>query len=95
MQNDLAVKPQDIVTIKYYIINNKRRLEETSNQFKIYSVTQINEKLYDKSLMPDYPGFKDAESCREWDPSIPIDLDKIRDKDEKYWDQFGGLPKVI
>ena len=45
--------------------------------------------------MPLFPGLHDAESCRSWDTGIPIDLDKIRDKDEDYWFDYRGTPKAF
>ena len=45
--------------------------------------------------MPDLPGLSDSENCRDWDPSLPIDLDRIRDKDETYWDNHRGTPKAF
>jgi hypothetical protein len=49
----------------------------------------------DPTLMPDYPGLTEADSCGDWDSGIPIDLKKIRDKDEAYWDKYKGTPKAF
>jgi ABC-type antimicrobial peptide transport system permease subunit len=45
--------------------------------------------------MPEIPGLSDAGNCRDWETSIPIDLEKIRDKDEDYWKHFRGTPKAF
>jgi len=49
----------------------------------------------DPTLMPDYPGLTEAHSCGDWDSGIPIDLKKIQDRDEDYWDQYKGTPKAF
>jgi ABC-type antimicrobial peptide transport system permease subunit len=49
----------------------------------------------DRELMPMFPGLSDVENCRDWEPGIPIDLDKIRKKDEEYWDLYRGTPKAF
>jgi len=36
-----------------------------------------------------------AGSCSDWDAGVPIDLEAIRDKDEKYWDDYRGTPKAF
>ncbi|MHC4215610.1 MAG: ABC transporter permease, partial [Planctomycetota bacterium] len=46
-------------------------------------------------LMPDFPGLADQTNCRDWKPGIPIDAEKIRDKDEDYWDRHRGRPKAF
>lgn len=45
--------------------------------------------------MPLFPGLADAGSCFEWEAGVPIDLDKIRPKDEQYWNDFRGTPKAL
>ncbi|MHC5029221.1 MAG: FtsX-like permease family protein, partial [Planctomycetota bacterium] len=45
--------------------------------------------------MPDYPGIAESDHCRDWEPGIPIDLDRIRDEDEAYWDDHRGTPKAF
>ncbi|MHC4705977.1 MAG: ABC transporter permease, partial [Planctomycetota bacterium] len=37
----------------------------------------------------------DVDNCRDWEPGIPIDLDKIRKRDEDYWHQYRGTPKAF
>ena len=38
----------------------------------------------DRELMPVFPGLSNLEICRDWEPCIPIDVSKIRGKDEEY-----------
>ena len=45
--------------------------------------------------MPEFPGLADVDNCRDWKPGIPINLDSIRPKDEKYWDDYRGTPKAF
>ena len=49
----------------------------------------------DPSLMPAFPGLADTENCRDWEPGIPIEVDRIRDIDEEYWDEHRGTPKAF
>jgi ABC-type antimicrobial peptide transport system permease subunit len=45
--------------------------------------------------MPDFPGISNAENCRDWEPGFPIDLERIRPKDEEYWEKYRGTPKAF
>ncbi len=49
----------------------------------------------DPSRVPHLPGLSDAGHCREWEAGVPINLNAIRDKDEKYWEDFKGTPKAF
>jgi ABC-type antimicrobial peptide transport system permease subunit len=37
----------------------------------------------------------DAVSCKDWNPSIPIDRSRIRPEDEEYWEKYRGTPKAV
>jgi putative ABC transport system permease protein len=37
----------------------------------------------------------DAGSCSDWETGAPVNLDKIRDKDEQYWNTYRGTPKAF
>ena len=32
---------------------------------------------------------------RDWEPGLPLDLTRIRDKDDEYWESFKGTPKAF
>ena len=49
----------------------------------------------DATLTPDYPGISDAADITSWDPPFPVDLNRVRKKDEDYWDQYRAAPKAI
>lgn len=93
--DDLQASIGDKIIIDYYIIGSGRDIVQQSTQFTLYSVVPMQGRALDKNLVPQFPGLVDAENCRDWDPGIPIDLDKIRKKDEDYWDSFRGTPKAF
>ncbi|MCW8134026.1 MAG: FtsX-like permease family protein, partial [Planctomycetota bacterium] len=95
LAEDLGAKPGDKIAVKYYVMGPMRRLEERTQAFTVRSVTPLEGAAADRELMPDFPGLKDAENCREWDPGFKIDTDRIRDKDQKYWDEHKGTPKAF
>jgi putative ABC transport system permease protein len=95
LADDLGAGPGDRITLTYYILGPSRSLVEESSDFRVKSVVPIRGIYADRGLMPDFPGLSDEENCRDWDPGIPIDLDRIRDADEDYWDEYHGTPKVF
>ena len=91
---DLKSSVGDQITIAYYVIGPMRQLIEKTAEFRIKSIVPVAGIYADRDLMPDFPGLAGEENCRDWDPGIPIDFDKIRDKDEEYWDLYRGTPKA-
>ena len=95
LADDLGVKEGDIIEADYFVVSSMRRLEEQTSKFRVRAVIPIEGLAANSGFMPDFPGLADANNCRDWKPGIPIDLKKIRDKDEDYWDRFRGTPKAF
>jgi putative ABC transport system permease protein len=93
--DDLKAVPGDTLTMAYYEIGPLRQLEEKSVQLVVKSIVPIEGEWADGDLMPHLPGMSDAGHCREWEAGVPIDLDKIRQKDEDYWNVYKGIPKAF
>ncbi|MCK5174724.1 MAG: FtsX-like permease family protein, partial [Planctomycetes bacterium] len=94
LADDLGAGPRDEITLSYYVMGEMRRIVEESRSFRIRDIV-ATEQGGDGYMMPDFPGLADAENCRDWEPGVDIDLDRIRDKDEEYWDRYRGLPKAF
>lgn len=95
LADDLGIQKGSELEIRYYILHPLQKLEEKSKKFRVRQVVPIQGQAADRRLMPDFPGFSNAESCRDWEPGIPINLDLIRKKDEAYWEQYRGTPKAF
>jgi putative ABC transport system permease protein len=93
--DDLGARPGDLLLLKYFVVGPKRRLIEQVTEFRVRAVLPMAVAGADRNLMPAFPGVADSENCRDWKPGIPIDLQRIRDKDEAYWDAYRGAPKAF
>ena len=92
--DDLGARAGDSVDVAYYEIGPMRKLYETSQKFLVKEIIG-NTSRVDSTLMPKFPGLSEAGNCSDWDAGVPIDLKKIRDKDEIYWDDYRGTPKLL
>ncbi len=95
LANDLKVNIGDTLDVKYFVIGPLRTIAEETQQFTVKKIINSDDLLADQDLMPTFPGLTDAGNCKDWDTGIPIDLKKIRDKDEQYWEDFKGTPKAF
>lgn len=92
---DLQAEVGDTVELDYYVMGPELRLGEETRVFRVRSVVPMNGLAADPGLMPEFPGITGAENSRDWEPGIPIDLGRIRDVDEEYWDDHRGTPKAF
>ncbi len=95
LQKDLGITIGDSLELEYFVIGPLKTLEEKKSKFIIKDIIPVQGEFSNNTLMPLFPGLADAGSCSEWEAGIPIDLDRIRDKDEVYWDDYKGTPKAF
>ncbi len=94
LADDLGITLKDTMWLDYFTIGPLRTLVEETSYFIVKEIVGTATAGLDNSLMPAFPGLADANSCSDWETSIPIDLKRIRDKDEKYWNLYKGTPKA-
>lgn len=92
---DLDVAEGDTIELTYFQVSPTRTLVEQTHALTVVQVVPMMGPFADDSLMPDFPGLTAAQDCRNWQPGMPVDLEKIRDKDEAYWDTYRGAPKAF
>lgn len=95
LADDLNVKKGDSLFLNYYLVGPLKSLKEGNHAFVVKEVIPMDDPLCDSDLMPDFPGLSSAGNCRDWETGTPIDLKKIRDKDENYWKEYRGTPKAF
>jgi ABC-type lipoprotein release transport system permease subunit len=95
LAEDLGVKPGDTVEVTYTVMNSALQFQESSHQLQVHSIVPMTGAATDSTLMPPFPGLSEAKSCRDWEPGIPVDLQQLDDRDQKYWDQYKGTPKAF
>jgi len=95
LADDLGVGPGDKLRLTYYAIGSMRELLTRTEGFTVRTVAPLWGRAADPTLMPDFPGLADSEKCRDWRPGVPLDLAKVRDKDEAYWRDHRGTPKAF
>ena len=92
---DLDAKLGDEVTLEYFVWNDDDGLETRTATFSFRGVVPMTGVGGDGTLTPEYPGISDAADMTSWDPPFPVELKRIRPKDEDYWDAWRAAPKAI
>lgn len=95
LAEDLAARVGDAVSMTFFVVDTSRTLVERQALFRIRAITPMEGPAADRTLMPDFPGLAQADNCRDWDSGFPIDLSRIRPKDQKYWEEHRGTPKAF
>jgi len=92
---DLGAKRGDVITLDYYLWEDEGRLKSESAKFTLDAIVPLNDRAVDWDLVPDYPGLTKTENIADWDPPFPVDLKRVRPKDEDYWHKYRTTPKAF
>lgn len=108
--DDLGVQPGATITIKYFEPESTHAdVKEATATFRLAAIVDLKEKddpFLSAELTPELPGVTDqltirgkrnADGTRSsgWDPPFPYEAERIRDKDEEYWDAYRATPKAF
>jgi ABC-type antimicrobial peptide transport system permease subunit len=93
--DDLGVQIGHPLELDYYVWSDEGGLTTETWNFVMSGVLPMTGLAVDPDLTPDYPGVSTSPDIADWDPPFPVDLKKIRPKDEDYWDKYRTAPKAF
>jgi ABC-type lipoprotein release transport system permease subunit len=92
---DLGARPGDRLTMEFYVWENEGRIATREAEFIVASIVPMEGIAADRDLAPLYPGISETDDLSDWEPPFPLDLRRVREKDEEYWDRFRTAPKAL
>jgi ABC-type lipoprotein release transport system permease subunit len=92
---DLGVAVGAPVTLEYYVWREPGSLDTRTAEFTVGAVVPMDGAALDRDLAPVYPGITEADTLGDWNPPFPIDLKRVRPKDEDYWKEYRTTPKAF
>ncbi|MGD0774060.1 MAG: ABC transporter permease [Candidatus Solibacter sp.] len=90
---DLSARVGDSVDLDYFVWKTDAQLHTETAKFRVERIVPVD--AGDRDLTPDYPGITESRSLRDWDPPFPLDLTRIRPRDEEYWNRYRTTPKAF
>jgi len=91
---DLGASVGDKIEITYFTADESNVLETRKTEFVLRGIVAMQGPGVDRGVVPSVDGITSAQTMQDWDPPFPIDLDRIRSRDEAYWNEFATTPKV-
>ena len=92
---DLVVRVGDRITLTYYVTGRFGQLETQRSDFALRGIVRMDNRAADPGFTPPYRGVTDTKSLSEWDPPFPVDLSRVTERDEEYWDRYRAAPKAF
>jgi len=90
---DLSARVGDPLELDYFVWKSDGQLHTATAKFQVERIVPVD--AGDRDLTPEYPGITESRSLRDWDPPFPLDLARIRPRDEEYWNRYRTTPKAF
>ncbi len=95
LADDLATRASERMELRYYVMSDQLQLQERTRELSVERAVPLSGAAADPALMPAFPGLAEAQSCTDWEPGVPVQLDQLDDRDQSYWDEHRGTPKAF
>lgn len=93
--NDMGVSVGDDLRIAYMVPTESGEYPERELSLRLTRIVPLAGEFADPALVPTFEGITDAATIDAWDPPFPVDLSKITQRDEDYWDKHRATPKAF
>ena len=95
LAEDLDADVGDELELEYDMVGADGQLETRVATFHVVAIAAMTPEVADPGFAPAFPGVTDSDRIADWDPPFPVDLDRIRARDEDYWDEYRAAPKAF
>ena len=92
----LHAKRGDRLTLSFFTLRDAlKTMHEEQETFVVKKIIPLSVFAADSALSANFPGLSNVENCTDWDSDIPIDMNRITQEDEDYWDTYKNTPKAL
>jgi ABC-type antimicrobial peptide transport system permease subunit len=91
----IGAKSGGRIRLEYYAVGPFGELQTRQALFDLAAIVRMDGTARDAGWTPEYPGVTDVDTIAAWDPPFPVDLDRVTDADETYWQQHRATPKAF
>lgn len=85
----------DTIHISYFHAKELKQLETDTLPLVVGRILPLSTWQADSTLSANFPGLANVERCTDWDSDLPIDMERITDEDEDYWNHYRATPKAL
>lgn len=91
---DTGVAVGDTVKTEYFSSGKNGEYELKTKQFLVINI-EPQDAMAANAVVPKFEGMTDAGNMAGWKTPFPVELKKIRQKDELFWNSYRTAPKAL
>ncbi len=94
--DDLQAKIGDTIRLIYFEPESTHgKVRERTAELRLTAILPLAGAADDANLTPTLPGVTDQLSIADWNPPFPFDSQRVRPRDEEYWNDHKATPKAF
>ena len=95
LADDLGVAAGEAIEVDAFPAGSIGEVPAETLRFTVAGIVATEGDGAAASLTPTVPGITDADSFADWEQPFDMDLDRVTDRDEAYWDEYRAAPKLF
>ena len=101
LAEDIQAEVGTEVRVRYFLVGTEGEgedggLKETDAVFKVAGIVKLGDSVAaDPGFTPHVPGITDADAISDWEQPFKMDMDRITDRDDEYWEEHKTTPKAF
>jgi len=93
--NDLGAHVGDELRVDHLVTDRDGSYGTTGDTYTLRGIVTLTGPGADKFLVPDFRGMTDQATIDEWAPPFPVDLSRVTERDDEYWERYRAAPKAF
>ena len=95
LASDLDLKVGDTLELSYYQVGNHGELPESMEEFRVRAIIALSGAAADVGIVPEVQGITDVKSIGDWKQPFPMQMQRVTDRDDDYWEIYRATPKAF
>ncbi len=96
LAEDLQVKVGDTIQSRWHEVGSHGDLPETHHSFVVKGILKADDPIsINRDLTPLVEGVTDVDSFGDWKQPFEMEMDRITDRDDSYWEAHKATPKAF
>lgn len=96
LAQDLGINtPGEQISIIHKVVGDRGELPDVERTWTVSGILALEGPAADPHFTPYVEGITDADTFGDWRQPYPMDLDRVTERDEDYWDEHSTTPKLF
>ena len=96
LAEDLGIENTgESISVTHKVVGDRGELPDVERTWTVSGILKLDGPVADPHYTPYVEGITDADDFGDWRQPYPMELDRVTDRDDEYWDEHSTTPKLF